>query len=64
MVSRNSKTNCIVFPLHLLIIQSISKLYQSLELTNKKKVSYLSVVLIIHFQNAAMKNPQKEYEVK
>jgi hypothetical protein len=51
MVSKNSQTNCILFPLHFLITLSISKLHHPLELTNQKEVSHLGVVTLPSFPN-------------
>jgi hypothetical protein len=49
MVSRNSQTNYILFPLHFLIILSISKLHHppSVNQSNQKKVSsHLGVITL------------------
>jgi hypothetical protein len=48
MVSKNSQTNCILFPLHFLITLSIKKLYHPPKLTNKKKLSLLGVDILPH----------------
>jgi hypothetical protein len=46
MVSKNSQTDCILFPLHLLITLLIKKLHHPLELTNQKKVSLFGVITL------------------
>jgi hypothetical protein len=48
MVSKNSQTNCILFPLHLLITMSIIFLHQPLQLTNPKQVSHLGAITLIY----------------